>query len=192
MENQAEMAGAAFGRGMAAMITTFFGFAWFGWGFSVLREIPTAVTVVYFSVGVALMAFAVRAVGRGRRIMKAQGAARSDFWEKRRKPFGIVTALEAVGCVIVVMLADVFHRPDLTAAGVSFMVGVHFLPLGRIFASVAFYWVGGVMVAWDILTVTALKSWNQTAVAAFATGVILWAAAFYLLTRSARVAPTSL
>jgi len=66
---------------------------------------------------------------------------------------------------------------------------LHFLPLGKIFESAAYYWVGSLIVAWDILTVTALKSWNPTALAGIATGVILWAAAVHVLLLSFREAP---
>ena len=36
MENQAEMAGAVFGRGMAAMIMSIFGFFWLAWSFATI------------------------------------------------------------------------------------------------------------------------------------------------------------
>ncbi|MGB7494111.1 MAG: hypothetical protein WBR26_17215 [Candidatus Acidiferrum sp.] len=186
MENQAAMAGSAFGRGMAAIITTTFGFMWLGWGFGV-RGLPVAMWVGYFSVAAALMAFAVTAVRQGRKMMRAQGWSRSDFWQKRRKAFSIVTVLEVVGCIIVVIMANVFRRPDWIAVGISLVVGLHFLPLGRIFGAASYYWVGSLIVLWDILTITALKSWNLTASAAIATGVILWASAIYVLMRSVRI-----
>jgi hypothetical protein len=189
MGNQAELAGAAFGRGIGAIITTAFGFIWLGWGFSVLRDLPAAIWVVYFSVTIALMAFAVIAVRRGRKMMKAQAGLRGNFWQKRRKPFGVVTSLEVVGCIFVVMLANVFRRPDWMAVGISLVVGLHFLPLGRIFVFPSYYWVGSLIVVWDILTITALKSWNWTASAGIATGMILWATAIYALMRSFRIVP---
>lgn len=189
MENQATTAGAAFGRGMAAIITTTFGFIWLGWGAGVLGSLPTAIFVGYSGVAVALMALAVTAARRGRKMMSAQGASSSEFWKKRRKAFGVVTVLEVVGCVIVVMLANVFRRPDLIAVGISLVVGLHFIPLGRIFGAASYYWVGSLIVVWDILTITALKSWNSTASAAIATGVILWATAIYVLARSFRIVP---
>jgi hypothetical protein len=145
--------------------------------------------VGYFLVAAALMAFAVTAVRRGRKMMRAQGVSRRDFWRKRRKAFAIVTLLEVVGCIVVVILANVFRRPDWIAVGISLVVGLHFLPLGRIFGYASYYWVGTLIVAWDILTITALRSWNLTASAGIATGVILWATAIYVLIRSFRVVP---
>lgn len=112
----------------------------------------------------------------------------TDFWQKRRQAFRIVTLLEVVGIIIVVMLANLFRRPDWLAVGISLVVGLHFLPLGRIFGTALYYWVGTLIVVWNILTLTALKSWNLTASVGIATGLILWAAAIYVLKRSFRVA----
>jgi uncharacterized membrane protein len=183
------MAGVAFGRGMGAIITTTFGFMWLGWGFSALRDLPVAVWVGCYLVAATLMALAVTAVRRGRKMMRAQAESRGDFWQKRRKAFGVVTGLEVVGCIIVVALANVFGRPDWIAVGISIVVGLHFLPLGRIFGFASYYWVGTLIVVWDILTITALKSWNWTPSAGIATGVILWATAIYVLVRSFGMVP---
>ena len=189
MDDQAEMLGAAAGLGYAAIIATVAGFVWFGWSFSAFRNLPVAVLVAYFSVAAALLAFAILAARRGRKMMKTMGAARSDFWQKRRKAFGIVVGLEILGCIIVLALVSVLHRPDWVAVGISLVVGLHFIALGSIFAPYGrlWYWVGGLMAGWDILTVTELRSWNPTASAAIASGTILWAAAIYLLMFSFRV-----
>jgi len=158
MDNQAEIAGAAFGRGMAAIITTSFGFVWIGWGFSALRGLPAAIWVGYFSAAAVLIAFAATAVLRSRKMMRTRGGSRGDFWQKRRKAFRILTLLEIVGCIIVVILANLFRRPDWIAIGISLVVGLHFLPLGRIFGVTSYYWVGTLIVIWDILTIAAFKS----------------------------------
>lgn len=184
MESPAGRAGAAFGPG--AIITTAFGFVWLGWGLSALGDLPLAIWVTDLLLAATLMAFAVTAARRSRKIMRAQGATRADFWRTRRKPFGILTLLEVVGCIIVVVLANVFRRPDWIAVGISFVVGLHFLPLGRILGVAAYYWVGSLIVLWDILTITAFKSWNLTASASIPTGLILWATSIYVLVRSFR------
>jgi hypothetical protein len=119
---------------------------------------------------------------------ESTGCVAQRLWKKRRKAFGIVAVLEVVGCIIVLALVGVFRRPDWAAAGISLIVGLHFLPLARIFESTAYYWVGSLMVAWDIVTVTVLKSWNPTVSADIASGAILWAAAIHTLMRSFWVA----
>lgn len=43
MERLAEMVVAAFGRGVAAIITTAFGFVWIGWGLLTLGNLSLAI-----------------------------------------------------------------------------------------------------------------------------------------------------
>lgn len=100
-----------------------------------------------------------------------------------------MTVLEVAGCSVAVILANLFHRPDWLAVGISLVVGLHFLPLGRIFEVVVYYWVGSLIVLWDILTIAASKSWNLTASASIPTGLILWATSIYILARSFRSTP---
>jgi hypothetical protein len=114
-------------------------------------------------------------------MLRVHGGLRNDFWQKRRKAFRIVTLLEVLGCIIVVVLANIFRRPDSVAVGISLVVGLHFFPLGRIFGLASYYWVGTLIVVWGILSITALKSWNLTASAAIGTGLILWATAIWRL-----------
>lgn len=175
--------GMAFSRGVAAIVATSFGFVWLGWGLSVLRALPVVVWILLCCIAAALIVTAVIAVRRGKRLMRGQGTSRRDLWEKRRKPFGVVTLFEVVGCIVVVVLANIFRRADWVGVGISLVVGLHFLPLGRIFEATAYYWVGALIVVWDILAITALK-WNLTASAGIATGVILWAAAINVVVRS--------
>ena len=184
MNNQPEMAGMAFGRGVAAIITTGFGFIWLGWGLSEIRNLPATVWVAHLSLAVALMAFAVTAVRRARKMIKAQGMSQDDFWRKRRKAFGFVTLFEITGCIAVVVLANLFRQPQSIAVGISLVVGLHFLPLGRVFGVASYYWIGSLIIAWDILTMTTSKPSNWTASAGIATGLILWASAINALVRS--------
>ena len=181
---QAESASAVYGRGISALIATFAGFMWCGWGFSALPNHPATIAVANLLMAVALMAFAVKVARRSSRMMEAEGLSPSDFWRKKRKRFGVVVILEFVGCILVFILLGAFHHPEWTATGISIVVGLHFFPLARIFESATYYWVGSLMVGWGILTVLVLKSWNLTASAGFASGAILWAAAMYHIARS--------
>jgi len=80
------------------------------WFFGASR-LATAIWAGCFSVAAALMAFALMAVRRSRRRAKVHGGLRDDFWQKRRKAFGIVTLLEVGGCIIVVMLGTCSGDP---------------------------------------------------------------------------------
>lgn len=190
METQAQAGSAIFGRGMGALITSFFGLAWLTWGLSTFPRLSPAIWAALDGLAIVLVVFAVRALRQGKVLMKAQGISRADFWANRGKAFRIVTALELAGIVVVLVLANALHRPELIAAGVGIVVGLHFLPLGRIFDAPAYYWSGGVMAAWDALTV-ALKFRNPVPCATIATGAILWTTAIYALLRHRSVASTA-
>jgi len=189
MENHAEMSGAAFGRGMAAIIMSFFGFVWLGWGFSAIADVSHfrwTAWAAFFVAGAVLMGFSIAAVRSGRALMKAHGTSRREFWRARGKSFRIVTIVEALGCIVVIVLANIFHRPEWIASGISFVVGLHFIPLARIFNFPAYYFIGGLIAAWDIVSVTVVKPSNSIALASLGTGAILWITAIVVMIRSIR------
>lgn len=187
MGNQVETAAVAYGRAVAAMISASFGCGWLGWGFAAIPGLPGWIWLGYSSVATALVAIALAALRRGGRIVKAQPGAWSSFWQQRRRAYRLLTVVEALGCGIVVLMANLLRRPDWIAVGLSLVVGLHFLPLGRILGAASYYWVGSLIVVCDILTVTALKWWNPTATAGVGTGVVLWAGSVYALVQSFRV-----
>jgi len=186
LSQPADAAVAAYGRGIAAVITASFGYGWLCWGFSAIPHLPVATWAALSFAANALILWAIAGLLRGRKMMKAQGTSRAGFWRKRRTPFVIVTLLEIAGCILVAVLATSFHHPGWIAAGISLVVGLHFLPLGRIFARL-YYWVGGLIVLCAALSLTSAGSWNRTASACIATGSVLCATAICILIRSSRV-----
>jgi hypothetical protein len=166
---------------------TFFGFIWLGWGLSVVRDVPWEIWATLFLLAVVLLSAAVVAVRRGRKMMNALGVSGGDFWAKRRKAFNILTLLEGVGCAVVLLLTNLLHRPEWIPIGISLVVGLHFLPLGKILGVASYFWVGSMIVLWDVLALTASQAWNPSISVPLATGVILWATSIYVLIRSFRV-----
>lgn len=182
--NGEETAALACGRGIAAIISTSFGFAWLGWGSTALHGLPWEIWTAYLLATCALLALAIRALRRGRKMLEAQEGAWLRFWQRRRKAYRILTLGEIGGCLIVVALANLFHRTDWIAVGISFVVGLHFLPLSRILGVATYYWVGASIVTFDAVAIVTRESLNPTAFAGIATGLILWISAIYALVRS--------
>lgn len=180
----ADKAGAAFGLGMAALITTFFGFVWFGWGLSAEKAMTVTGWILLYFAALALLFASVRAVRRGKALMTAKRAGRDEFWAKRGKRFRLITVLEGVGCGIVVLFANVFHRMDLLAAGISFVVGLHFLPLAGLFQFPAYYATGIAIVLSDVLICAFFRNDAVTVWVGIATGTVLWVTSIYALRRS--------
>jgi hypothetical protein len=184
--DRSRQAGAAFGLGIGALIMTTFGFVWLGWGFSAAQRFPVAGWIIFYLVFLALLAAGIRAIRKGRALMKVHPVPRDDSWVKTNKQFKIITILEGVGCGLVVLLTNVFHRMDLLAAGISLVVGLHFLPLAGLFRFNAYYAVGIAIIAGDVLSCALFRGDAITLSVGVATGTILWVTSIYALLRSGK------
>jgi hypothetical protein len=191
-----ERIGAAFGRSIAAAIMIVFGFFWLGWGFSNSRLFtefssrrarPAILWISFYCASLVFLAIAIRAARRTRRELNAQGPASRDFRLRYGKQFRRISILEGIGCGIVLLLASQSHRMDLLAAGIGVVVGLHFLPLARLFHVQAYYATGVVVVLHNVLSMLLLRGSDITLSAGVGTGVALWITAVYLLYRPGRM-----
>jgi hypothetical protein len=183
----------AFALGVAALIKTIFGFVWLGWGFSVSTAftdfssgslLPATRWLFFYAVFLGLLGLSVHAVRRGKNAMKALSNSPNEFRYRFGRPFKVISFFEMTGCGIVVLLAILFHRLDLLAAGISLVVGLHFLPLARLFRFSLNYVVGIAIVLCDLLSVILLRAESITLAVGVATGTVLWLAAMYSIFRS--------
>lgn len=193
MSDPVQQAGVAFGRSIGAVIMVVFGFFWLGWGFSnsslfinfsAGRARPATMWILFYCASLVFVGIAVRAVRRTRRELKALGPISGDFRSRYGKQFRLISILEGIGCGIVLLLASQFHRMDLVAAGIGVVVGLHFLPLARLFRFPAYYVTGVGIVLCDALSMLLLQGTNITLSAAIGTGSALWITAVYALYRS--------
>jgi hypothetical protein len=175
---------AAFGLGIAAVMMTILGFVWLGWGFSADPGFTVARWIILYLAFVALLGTAIQNLRKGNARMKALSAQRDEFWARTGKKFATITILEGVGCGIVVLLVVIFHRMDLLAAGISFVVGLHFLPLARLFRFPVYYASGIAIILCDLLSWALLRFQSITFGVGVATGTVLWITAIYALLRS--------
>jgi hypothetical protein len=185
----------AFGLALAALIMAVFGFIWLGWGFSASTAftnfspnaaLPAARWILFYVVTLILLAGSVQALRRAKVRMNAVSAQHDEFWVRTGKKFRIISMLEGAGCGVVVLFAVVFHRTDLLAAGISLVVGIHFLPLASLMHFPEYYAAGIAIILCDLFSVAWLHSSAITFSAGVATGVVLWTMALYALLRSRR------
>lgn len=173
---------AAYGMSTGALVMAFFGYVWFGWGFSEAPFFTVPDWILLMLAAIALVGVAVAAMRRARFAMGTRGAdSRKRFWALAGKRFGAITAFEGLGCGLVVGLTLAFHRSDLLAIGISIVVGLHFLPMSPLFRFPAYLAVGAGIVVADIALWATLPPETLTFAAGVCTGAILWAAAVYSL-----------
>jgi hypothetical protein len=188
--DRSQPAASAIGLSSAALIMTIFGFVWLGWGFSVsqaftdfsaTRLLPAARWITFYVVFLALLGISIQALRRAHARWKVLAVPSDVLRSRFNKPFRAITFFEGTGCIVVVFLAVVFHRLDLLAAGISLVVGVHFLPLAWLFQFSAYYVAGVAIMLCDLVSVAALRAEAITFAVGVATGVVLWITAVYAL-----------
>jgi hypothetical protein len=189
-------AGTAFGLSIAAIVMATFGFAWLCWGYSMsplltdspsAGVLPWAIWIALYIVFLILLGFALIDLRRARRCMKAGQADSRYFRDHFRKQFRVISILEVAGIGVVVFLAAYFHRMDLLAAGISVVVGLHFLPLARLFRFPAYYGTGIVVVLCGLLSMIFLHGNDIAFAAGIGTGLALWITAAYVLRRCGKL-----
>ncbi|WP_157018199.1 hypothetical protein [Cryptosporangium arvum] len=115
------------GRGVAAVIEGFFGAMWFGWATS---DAPGWLLPVLIAGSVAGLAVVVLGVV----LAKRSPAGSSPMADPAvRKRYNIIVAIEFglifAGAAVLGQVAE-----DYIAAWIALIVGLHFVPLGRVFA----------------------------------------------------------
>jgi hypothetical protein len=89
------------------------------------------------------------------------------------KAFGRINGLQSLGALVVIVVCNILDQPNRIPGGIELVVGLHFLPLARLFGVRAYYVTGVVMSACGIAT-AALGARSSIVLAALTAGVTLW------------------
>lgn len=126
---------------VSALILGFAAMMWFGWG----QAQPPAGWGLPLTIGlfaaIAVEGFAGSAVARFRRGATAIGDQRV------RRGYWITIGAEVAAIALGAVALGLAGRPAYTAPWILLVVGVHFVPLGRLFGSVDLLWSGPVLCA---------------------------------------------
>jgi hypothetical protein len=121
---------------VSALVLGFAAMMWFGWG----KAQPPPGWSLPLTVGIfaamAVEGFAGSMVARFRRSATAMRE------ERVSRGYGITVAAEVAAIVIGALALGLAGRPAYTAPWILLAVGVHFVPLGRLFGSVDLLWSG--------------------------------------------------
>src|SRR6185437_10042648 len=131
-------------HGAGATILIAMGFFWLGWGYGYVPKLwPIASTqaglgfglgwMVVYAATIVLLVTAIRAWRKAHARLRIAALSGAELWRRNSQSFRRITMFEGIGCGLVVVLALTLRLPDLMAAGISLVVGLHFLPLGRLF-----------------------------------------------------------
>ncbi len=175
------------GAGRGALIGAMFGAGWLGWGLGNAKAFNGLTGPLFGFTTVFLLACSVYAVRKGRRLREQYPAANGPERKTIRNRFLLVVLVEAVATAFASILANRLHRPDLATDWCALIVGLHFLPLARIFHAPRYNVLALLMTLWCLLCWGLFRSNALTISVSLGTGVLLWSSCVSALFRARRI-----
>jgi hypothetical protein len=169
------------GGARAALICASFGSAWMYWAvvFSGSQN-PLWFSIVTVPAFV-LTLWAIFRVRAFRRLVPSP--AESAHWARFRRFFWIDFGIEwGLGSVSVFALAHI-GRFDLVPQVLGVIIGLHFLPLAKIFRARLYYWTGAIMVIAAIGSFIIPRHEMRNIAGCAGVGLILWLTGLVILRR---------
>ncbi len=175
---------AVVGAGRGALMVAMFGAGWLGWGLSAARAFTGFVGPVFGLIEIFLLACSIRAIRKGRKLRKRYPPIPASTRRALQKSFWLAVLAELIALFLVATLANVLHRPDLAPDWIAIVVGLHFLPLGKLFRSPQLGAIGILITLWCLLCWFLFRSDALVISVTVGTGILLWAASISALFRA--------
>src|SRR5271165_2191571 len=133
------------GRATGVLFFAGFGSLWLYNGMSAIHRLnPISIAAI----GVIFAALSVPAALLLRSMSKAtHGAGSLDSTEVKRT-FSRVNIMQWAAIVAAIVLFNAIHKQEFLATVITFIVGAHLIPLGRLFRYTAHYVTGVLLMAW--------------------------------------------
>jgi hypothetical protein len=181
------------GRALGVTLLDFFALAWVGWGTGGhLPNVAQVIVVVLAAlVSIALTAYAWRLPRRMR--PDPQPADNTpDSGGSPNRSFGLIVAAEWIGLFVIAGILGAIGHAIAIPAVVCAGVGIHFIPLGRLFHVPAHYVTAGALCLIAVATFAIATATSTDAVWTLLPGIgaalVLYATCGVLLRQSARLA----
>lgn len=92
---------------------------------------------------------------------------------------GVEWGLISVGALLLSRIG----RPDLMPQLCGVIVGLHFLPIAKVFRLPFYYWVGGIMIVGEASSILIIRGDLRNIVGCASVGLTLWVASAVILFR---------
>jgi hypothetical protein len=171
-------------RGVGASVTAVFGAIWIALGTSVLVGAKTPLLLAIGLVGAALVFAAVRLAPRSGKSCATEPERPERI--RRNRQFHIVNGVQWACIVALVLSLNLTHHPEWIADGIVLIVGLHFLPLARLFRSTSHSVAGIALVLWALLYPWVVDGGAFSPWGPIGAGLILWAFSGHLIATLAR------
>ena len=179
-------ANAVIGIGRGALISAMFGAGWLGWGLGNAKAFNALVGPTFGFTALFLFACSIYFIRKGRLLRKQCPEAGASKRHSVLKWFLLVALMEVLAIALVAILANRLHRADLATDWCAMIVGLHFLPLAKIFRAPHFGVLGILMILWCVLSWALFQSGTIAVSASLGTGILLWCSCVTALFRARR------
>jgi hypothetical protein len=173
-----------FRSGLAALVPGMFGMGWLGWGLGIAHAFTPIVIVLFDVVGILVLGSSIYFIRKGRALRRNYPASYDPSAKTMKKQFIVVLILEFTAILIFSVIAHVIHRPELAPVLAAVVVGLHFLPLGKIFRQARYYFWGTAITLWCVFCAFSFRSNMLVAWSNVGTGLLLWACCAHGLLRA--------
>jgi hypothetical protein len=114
-------------------------------------------------------------------ISKASGLRKVDECPAMRRAFGWINLGQWIAIALVAFSFARLHIDAYVMSAITAIVGLHMLPLARLFRYKPHYVTGTVLVSWAAVSIFLLPVDRLQGGTALGTGAILWSSAFFTL-----------
>ena len=163
------------GTAIGAIVAAVFGSGWLFWSLVATHNIAAQSAIGVELGALMLVAVAVHVARLAKRWPRVAGDP------KMGRRFAWINAIQWAAIVAVVLGFSRLHIDAYGASAVTAIVGMHYLPLARLFHFPLHYVTGAVLVGWGAVSALLFSRDVVQGVAALGTGAILWVSAAAML-----------
>jgi hypothetical protein len=181
-------ADAVMGLSRGALISAMFGAGWLGWGLGNAKAFNGFVGPAFGFSAFFLFACSIHFIRKGRLLRKQFTAAGTSTPHPILKWFLLVAVIEGIAIALVAIFANRLHHAALATDWCAMIVGLHFLPLAKIFRAPQLGLLGILMILWCVASWAFFQSSTIAISASLGTGILLWGNCVTSLFRGRRIA----
>jgi nicotinamide riboside transporter PnuC len=181
-------AGAFIGAGRSALIGAMFGAGWLGWGLGSAKAFNGFTAPTFGFIALFLLVGSIYLIHKGRLLRKKCPVAVESTRQTVRKWFLFIVLMEALAIALVSILAYRLHRADLATNWCAMIVGLHFLPLARIFRAPHLIVRGILITVWCVFCWAFFRSNALVISTSLGTGILLWGSCVFSWFRARKIA----
>jgi hypothetical protein len=156
------------GRATGATFLTFFGAAWIGLSLYIREQLTPATGVPVALIACLLLLAALRLFRLSRRFPSVAEDPRVS------RAFHLINSIQWIAAGIAGFTLNRLHLDAYLFSAIAAIVGLHMLPLARVFRYAPHYVTGSALVIWAVLSCLLVPVEHLQGAAALGTGMILW------------------